>query len=144
MTLPDKPSALIRLALSDLAKCEADPKYIVDMCFWYAPYVSDCRVCLAGAVMAHSLADVTQKVIEKNGEQGDESQEIFPQDFNEQGKLAALNYFRVGSIEEGLRAMRIFSDPPFVSHDIVSYDIDPEQFRADMHLLADDLERAGL
>ena len=53
--LPDKPSELIRLALADLRKCEADPRYLIDMAQWHRPVTSElCHVCLAGAVMART------------------------------------------------------------------------------------------
>ena len=53
-TLPDKPSELIRLALSDLEKCEGDSRYEVDMNEWHVPTQKGhvCYVCLAGSVMA--------------------------------------------------------------------------------------------
>ena len=54
--LPEKPSAFLRHAVSDLKKCEDDPNYRVTMYNFHSPNM-DGRVfvCLAGAVMAKSL-----------------------------------------------------------------------------------------
>ena len=54
---PEKLSSLIRLALDDLAKCEADDDYVVDMDVYHEPSPNEgtCRVCLAGSVMAQTL-----------------------------------------------------------------------------------------
>src|SRR5688572_23601272 len=88
-TLPKVPSALIRLAIADLEKCEATPGYIVDMAFWHYP-AKQCWVCLAGAVMAMSLG-------------ADASADMEPSDYvDERNKLLAINNFRRGYIEEGL------------------------------------------
>ena len=55
-TLPDTLSDLLTVALDDLAKVEADPRYAVAMKDWHRPYSTGrCNVCLAGAVMAKSL-----------------------------------------------------------------------------------------
>jgi len=56
-----KPSSLIRLALADLKKCEADPAYKIDMDNWHLPISNRtgsntvCHVCFAGAVLAKTL-----------------------------------------------------------------------------------------
>lgn len=94
--LPDKPSALIRLALRDLEKCERSPKYKVEMAYWHDPN-GKCKVCLAGSVMAKSLG------VGPN-------QQLHPQDLEDadtQRKLFALNAFRVGGIHGGLEEMGI-------------------------------------
>lgn len=57
-TLPNKLSALLRLAVADAQKCEADPRYKLDMSQWHEPWEEDdgvCSVCMAGAVMAQTL-----------------------------------------------------------------------------------------
>lgn len=62
--LPDKLTDLIELALKDLTEVEALPvRYTVRMSFWHAPAQQmgipggdQCMVCLAGAVMARTLA----------------------------------------------------------------------------------------
>lgn len=60
-TPPEKLSDLIDLALNDLRKVQADPRYVVDMTLWHEPNTDDgenyvCHVCFAGAVMAKTLA----------------------------------------------------------------------------------------
>jgi hypothetical protein len=56
--LPDDPTELLNAALEDLAKCEDDPTYSVDMLRWHVPAQNNtrtCYVCLAGAVMAKTF-----------------------------------------------------------------------------------------
>lgn len=53
--LPDKISELLKLAMIDLEKVEADPRYKVDMLEWHTPRENKCEVCLAGSVLAKSL-----------------------------------------------------------------------------------------
>ena len=51
--LPNKPSELLKVALTDLELVEGDSKYRVDMRNWHTPqYDKTCEVCLAGSVMA--------------------------------------------------------------------------------------------
>jgi hypothetical protein len=52
LALPDKLSDLLELALSDLEKVEALPKYKVDMMQWHTSIGGVCAVCLAGSVLA--------------------------------------------------------------------------------------------
>lgn len=56
--LPNKLSALIRVAVADLAKAEKSKRYVVDMGSWHDPGgtpSSKCEVCFGGAVIAFSL-----------------------------------------------------------------------------------------
>jgi hypothetical protein len=54
--LPNKLSALLRLAVADAQKCEAMPDvYTLDMLVWHAPKNDRCAVCMAGAVIAQTL-----------------------------------------------------------------------------------------
>jgi hypothetical protein len=54
--LPNKLSALLRLAVADAQKCEAMPEtYVLDMSNWHAPDGAGCNVCMAGAVIAQTL-----------------------------------------------------------------------------------------
>lgn len=137
--LPEKPSALIRLALGDLRKVEQDERYEVYMGDWHNPGMDGtCEVCLAGAVMAMSLgADIRAYSL--------------PSDFHEQDqatteRLLALNQFRTGHINAGLTIMRYFGRgrtiPVFVT--IPSYHTDPEAFYATMDEVAGMLEGAGI
>ncbi len=53
--LPNKLSALLRLAVGDAQKCEGDSNYVLDMGTWHNFKYGKCHVCLAGAVMAQTL-----------------------------------------------------------------------------------------
>lgn len=137
MPLPDKPSALIRLALLDLMKVEADPFYKVDMSDWHNGGRRDtpvCHVCFAGAVMSRSL---------KTSFEAD----ITPADFEEDiaNKLSALDEFRQGEIRYGLCAMKLEVPEGLTGHvAVTSYQRSPARFRADMTIMADLLEEHGL
>lgn len=134
--LPDLPSALIRVALADLAKVEAMPeKYEINMGDWHFPIGGRCSVCLAGSVMAMSLG-------------APPDQEFEPRDFSAgceatYFKLKALDWFRTGKVQTGLMSIDI--DHSYVKdRSIAVYGWQPELFRSDMEQLASDLEAAGL
>lgn len=133
-TLPTKPSALIRTALADLAKCEADPRYSIDMGKWHVPNGSHCAVCLAGAVMAQSLGAKW-------------AASLAPYNFGrEQPALRSLDMFITGWVREALDELDI-ELPAGIREDrlIAPYDREqPAAFHADMNTLANDLEGAGL
>lgn len=131
-TLPDKPSDLIRLALSDLARCERSPKYEIDMGDWHRPN-GKCLVCLAGSVMAKTLEAPMHK-------------RWWPKDFPDQGgKLIALDRFRRGDVDIAFEALGFhYSAADRLTYrSICPYSRDPKQFRKDMFKLARDLEKAG-
>ena len=140
--LPDKPSELIRVALADLAKCEADPTYEIDMNVWHkgaAIPTDTCLVCLAGAVMANSLRVApTASVIPPAG--GFESGDI--------GALFAIDSLRAGNVLAAVANLRLPMDAmnrvPRDEVEICEYETDPSEFRADMETLADELEANGL
>lgn len=134
--LPDKPSALIRLALKDLEKCERSRKYKIDMDYWYKPN-GKCKVCLAGSVMAQTM-QIKSKV---------EIEPCFLDDDSDRLKLEALNNFRVGYPRYALEDMGIRS--PAVDNvpwefSVEDYGIDPTQFKRDMRKLASLLAKEGL
>ena len=93
MKLPNKPSSLIKLALADLKKVERSKKYIVDMGAWHKAN-GVCSVDLAGSVMAQTLNVPINMT-------------VMPEAFDDdtENKLQALNDFRIGFIEGGLRRM---------------------------------------
>ena len=100
-TLPDKLSALIRVAVEDCKKAEKDPKYTVDMNLWHCLLNvgedKSCHVCMAGAVMAMSL-------------HSDPTHNIAPSDFREGDigdKLDALDSVRLGNLVEACEVMCI-------------------------------------
>lgn len=137
-TLPDKPSDLIELALADLEKCEADPRYRIDMNVWHRPN-GHCAVCFAGSVMAQSLGvdprDCVMFTDEDDVEFGDELM----------AKFHALNEFRGGYVWEGLNELRIVKPARLDNFFIVTpYTKSRDGFRADMRDLAEHLRSHGL
>jgi hypothetical protein len=133
--LPDRPSALIRLALEDLARVEDDDRYAVDMTEWHTPRGDGkCHVCFAGAVM--------------KGVHGPD-RFLHDGDFTEEtrNKLIALNYFRMGFIETGIEAMDgdVQKLPRGMAHmRIVPYSWDRAAFRTSMEEMVAKLEETGL
>ena len=98
-TLSDLPSEMILQALDDLKKCEDSPAYHIDMSSWHSDISGKCHVCLAGSVIAQRT-DIPP------------SEEVSPADFYQYNetlynKLCALDSFRHGRIEEGLKALGI-------------------------------------
>lgn len=140
ISLPDKPSELIRVALEDLRKTEKDPRYRINFKYWHSPEIpygeetEFCEVCLAGAVIA---------------QRGNVSPDIrtVSSDFASPtwGKLQALDDFRLGDVAIGVENLDIPERnglPP--DREICTYDESPQRFYRDMHKLADDLEAVGL
>lgn len=134
VTLPDEPSALIRLALRDLEKAERSRLYTIDMDNWHLPN-GVCKVCFAGSVMAFSLGARRHDRVE-------------PEDFDNdtRRKLIALNYFRSGRIEYGLLTMGRSLPPgvPDWDRSIRPYADDPSTFKSSMRSMAKMLAKAGL
>lgn len=133
--LPDKPSELIRLALADLRKCEADPRYEIDMDQWHMPIDGKCCVCLAGAVMGQSLSVMLNAPYEPGAFNKDTAR-----------KLHALDSFRCGGVSYGLFDLGL-AEWEYAGHldiPVMDYCEDPEAFHIAMCKLADDLEKAGL
>ena len=95
------PSNLLLAALNDLARCEGDPRYSVDMNDWHLPDFATgiCSVCLGGAVMAKSLN------VLRTGFYG-------PFDFYSRitRPLRALDMFRQGRIVDGVRYLGFIPD----------------------------------
>ncbi len=90
--LPNKPSALIRVALVDVKLCRKDPRYKLSMGCWHSfnSYTGKCSICLAGSVVAQTL----KKSYKLN---------IIPEDCNSvEMKLRAIDRFRTGRVESGL------------------------------------------
>lgn len=136
--LPDKASALIRLALKDLEEVEKLPGFEVRMNVWLKNFIdAPCSVCFAGAVMVRSLFDVTsQDALPVQGA----SPGYF--DYDTSCKLNALDAFRCGDVFEGLRTMGFLgSIQPWT---IARYEEHAEGFKSDMRELAAYLETQGL
>lgn len=107
-----KPSELITLALDDLAKCRADPKFEINMQEWYTPEWGDkgpCHVCLAGAVIAQTL-------VPDHLEYDDDAlHQLSPSSWSEsepeiEQRLNALDEFRTGCIMAALTKCGVFVD----------------------------------
>jgi hypothetical protein len=134
--LPDAPSELIRLALSDLRKVEKDERYVVDMDEWHwPPPRGRCHVCLAGAVMAGTLGV-------------DPREYILPASFSlDSEKLRSLNTFRLGFIGHGLERLYGVGHLPegVPDHvDVPDYKRDRARFYDAMLAMADMLEEHNL
>ena len=136
--LPDRPSALIRVALEDLARIEKTPGYVVNMRRWHEPLGDGhCAVCFAGGVMATRL-----------GLQPDE-------DFRTtlgktmildpvMRKIFALNNLRVGDTSTAFECLGLSEkEGKRFNRGIAHYNAFATAFQADMERLADDLEAAG-
>lgn len=156
--LPRRPSALIRAALADLAKVEADPTYAVDMTSWHGmnwvnPIHPDaaedreedmrelCCVCLAGAMMAKTF-----KV--PYGDSATPRQLLLMEEVSagDMNALEALDELRAGNVHGAFRDLRMDVPTAFVGRayvEVADYDQDRAEFRADMERLADELEEAG-
>ena len=130
--LPDKPSALLRVALSDLAKVEQDIRYKVDMSSYHVVRPGGiCHVCLAGAVMAKSLKVPFVSAI--------------PARLPESDEIYALEQLRVGELHRALLNLDlpIPNDLP-KSVPVTTYETDRDRFFDNMHTIANLLEMYGL
>lgn len=140
-SLPFLPSDLIRVAVSDLERCEVDPRYKVDMSVWHSPrrflgMTLGCTVCFAGAVMSKTCE------LPLSVDAG-----TFPDAAGRENyaKFQALDDFRVGGVRVGLRRMGFELPPDFEGQrSITSYGRDRRAFKKQMTDLAADLYRAGL
>ena len=83
--LPNKLYKLLNIALKDIALCDNDDYYNVNMGFWHdaSNTIPSCNVCLAGSIMAQTLK--TNKY-----------ESVVPESFNAdtEKKLYALNDIR--------------------------------------------------
>jgi hypothetical protein len=119
--LPDKPSELLRVALTDLEKTVAMPeKYEINMQIWHQPDSDDkkCYVCLAGSVLAQTCkvpweTDGWENLISSKDE----------------NKIYALNLFRVGEYEAALEYLGFFPSPIPNYYSPPVYRTDPQGFK---------------
>lgn len=136
-TLPEKMSDLIRVALKDMALCEADPCYAIHMMDWHTPSKGVCKVCLAGAVMAKTLeVSVEGRFVPS----------YFKETPDNRHKLYALNDLRIGDVEGAMRSMHLpeWDDYLHLDREIVPFQDNADLFYNQMFELAQDLEEAGL
>ncbi len=133
--LPNKPSALLDLALKDLIKTEKDKKYIINMGDWHLTRdFLPCCVCLAGAVIAKTLEWPIDK-------------DYWPaSDSRNDKKLMALEYLRTGDVYSAISTMGLDlkGDYMKLDRDIVGYDESPKDFKKQIQKLVKDLKTAGL
>ena len=145
--LPEKPSALIKVALKDLAKIERSRKYKVNMGFWHrtAPgKKAKCEVCLGGSVLAKTLKVPFRQTLQTH-EIGVE----YGQDVGQ--KIIALDRFRRGQLMNGLQEMGLrglVGDKYYKKFgtyfpEITAYEYDPKKFKEDMLQLAKNLKKIG-
>lgn len=135
--LPDKPSALIQVALRDLAAVERQPKrFRVCMAFWNNYHEKRCDVCLAGAVMVQTLNTRASTVEPALG----------PNDFPTgiARKLHALEYFRNGEMWEASCELDLeFPEKLYRERTVTDYRVNPARFKKDMRAMAKALKEAG-
>jgi hypothetical protein len=95
--LPDTLSGLLRVAVEDAKKCEADPRYELDMGVWHTPKdgADVCLVCMAGAVMAQRL-EVAPTASLGLADLDDGGEHFF-----------AINAMRSGYLEEAASMLRV-------------------------------------
>lgn len=167
-TLPRLPSALIRVALVDLAKCERDTKhYEIDMHEWHRPMVRNvskpcgavqtvpvCEVCLGGSVLAQTCKIGPDKRVSPT-ERNDgiiftvDGLDVKPRVSK---AVIALNSFRVGLVGEGLRTLfgptaRVQTIGVTLDRAMPSYNGGPlsrKVFKLALRKLARDLAKLGL
>jgi len=129
--LPDKPSELLELGISDMQKIKRRKGYDIDMGDWHAPSGGICHVCMAGAMMAGTL-------------KADPLYYYQPSCMGENiDKLIATDSFRSGYVRKGLVGMGI-RDQSIPDRIITEYEYDSKAFYRDMRKLIRDLKEEGL
>lgn len=118
--LPNKPSALLQLALDDLERCEKDPHYEIYMGEWHSPGDKHCLVCMAGAVIAKTL-------------ECDRFNEVTPclLDHDNSQKLRAIDAFRSNDPISAFNYLKIRRTVPPLIY-VTKYMDDPDRFKAQM------------
>ncbi|MGI0076391.1 MAG: hypothetical protein ACREAU_03180 [Nitrosopumilaceae archaeon] len=153
ITLPDRPSELIRWGLKDLRACEEDPVYKIDMSAWHRPLVydgivRDCLVCLTGAVLAKTFLcplanEFTPSMLEITDLPSIAYNSIFEVDILIK-KLKALDHFRDGAISYAFATLGTPIPGGISSRvHIIRYADSQNKFYQNMEQLALTLEVAG-
>ena len=135
-TLPDKPSALLTLAMKDLKKIEKSTHYEVFMEEWHEPSRGGrfCSVCLAGSVIANTLKSTKDKG-------------LIPADYDmdTENKLNALDEFRQGRVTRALKCMDIAIPKQLKEiYKVASYSDGCAKFKSDMNKIIARLKKAGI
>lgn len=101
--LPDKLSALLRLAVADCRKVEKMKTRTLDMGVWFATN-GVCRVCMAGAVLDRTLRFKPTQDLRFYGDLAKCAPEHW--------KLAAIDNLRTGLLESAFQSLRQEGYPP--------------------------------
>jgi hypothetical protein len=150
--LPDKPSALLAVALADLEKAERSRRYKIDMGTWHNPSANEktCSVCLAGSIMAFSLKVPPTQDADAWGEGLGAAKKVDP-DLTE--KLLFIDKMRAGRFSSGVH------NPAFIrrarkktgvtgsvnfQHQIPFYEDDPNGFKRGMRKMIKSFREFGL
>ncbi len=119
--LPKKLSDLIEVALYDLEKCEADPKFKIEMSTWFDKYTDKngvhCEVCFAGAVLAQTIPYKVKDIKHR-------SFEFCFNDIEDSigKKLQALDHVRNGDMQGAFEEFDIdIKDQKYEKYDCVAY-----------------------
>lgn len=148
--LPKKPSALIRLALSDLEKVQRMKTRKVNMSVWGTRVKGVCTVCLAGSVM-----DRTLKISSSFIKADDRDDAGFGYHPNSQkirsvmgerdiAAVLALNNMRQGEVSQAATLLGITKNVTCLDRDMPAFVGKGVKFKRAMKELAKDLEKAGL
>lgn len=136
-TLPDKLSALIRVAVGDMRKAQAMPEvYKIVMNHWHDPINGKCQVCMAGSALAFSVGispNISTPWVD------------IPRSLDR--KTEALNCVRNGYISEALEFIGVDYEEAkeWQDRDVADWDTsNSEPFYSDMEIIAAELEAAGL
>jgi hypothetical protein len=108
--LPNKLSALLRLAVSDAQKCEADPRYELDMGRWHEPITWEgndgkdrCAVCMAGAILAQTFELLPSEEASPDGIMGIDGELDTTFDMHTQQTLVLVDSMRRGNLYHEIR-----------------------------------------
>ena len=137
-------SAVIRVALDDLARVESDPRYKVNMTQWHRPIAGVCHVCLAGAIMAETLGVPPEAFIGAP----DLSTWLYKMSDDVSGgaraRLMALDLVMRGYTDDALIWVVVTPPKGVEWPPVTPYADDPAAFRRDLLAVAAALEERGL
>jgi hypothetical protein len=139
--LPNKLHAMLTKALDDVEKIEKNGKFKINMNKWaYRGAAGVCEVCLAGSQLVGRLPRGKFEI-----DLFDTGAELITESTRK--KLYALNGLRVGSVSCALDDIGIGSDvegPHKLDREVRNYGENPGIWKAQMRLLAAELEEANL
>jgi hypothetical protein len=146
-TLPTTASALIRLAVDDLEKCENADGYRIDMDTWHRwdAEEKECAVCLSGSVLAQTLGQSPETDSDfGSGAQAAAADQLDALDDIRRGNvLKALQTLKQPATAIELTGTTIAPRPECTWLAANDYAADPDAFKANLRALADLLEKVG-